>query len=156
MGAPNHYHDIVIGRPKGSAHPRYPDLIYPVDYGFIPGTVGGDGAEIDVFAGETETGLIGVFLTEDSLRDDREAKLLWNVTEDDVTAIGRLLNTGAMRAALIRRQIPSEFPKPGTLEAFPSHVDCLDGELEDFLGDRYLDGIPQERRLFDDEDDPEW
>ena len=24
---------LVIDRPQGSAHPRYPDLIYPYDYG---------------------------------------------------------------------------------------------------------------------------
>ena len=26
---------IVIDRPKGSAHPRYPDFLYPVDYGYL-------------------------------------------------------------------------------------------------------------------------
>lgn len=25
--------EIVIDRPRGSAHPRYPEMIYPVDYG---------------------------------------------------------------------------------------------------------------------------
>ena len=29
---------LVIDRPKGTAHPRYPDLIYPVDYGYLDGT----------------------------------------------------------------------------------------------------------------------
>jgi hypothetical protein len=28
---------IVIDRPCGAAHPRYPDMIYPCDYGHIPG-----------------------------------------------------------------------------------------------------------------------
>jgi inorganic pyrophosphatase len=27
---------IVIDRPCGAAHPRYPDMIYPRDYGHIP------------------------------------------------------------------------------------------------------------------------
>lgn len=26
--------DLVIDRPQGAAHPRYPDLVYPLDYGF--------------------------------------------------------------------------------------------------------------------------
>lgn len=39
----------VIDRPLGSAHPRFPDMIYPVNYGYIPGVMGGDGQEQDVY-----------------------------------------------------------------------------------------------------------
>ena len=28
---------VLVDRPLGSAHPEHPDLIYPVNYGFIPG-----------------------------------------------------------------------------------------------------------------------
>ena len=41
--------EIEIDRPLGSAHPKRPDLIYPVNYGFIPGVFGGDGEELDVY-----------------------------------------------------------------------------------------------------------
>ncbi len=41
--------DIVIDRPLGSAHPAHPDMIYPVNYGYIPGTRGGDGEALDVY-----------------------------------------------------------------------------------------------------------
>lgn len=34
----------IIDRPQGSAHPRYPDMIYPLDYGYLHDTHGGDGA----------------------------------------------------------------------------------------------------------------
>ncbi len=40
---------LVIDRPLGSAHPRYPGLIYPLNYGYIPDTLSGDGEEIDVY-----------------------------------------------------------------------------------------------------------
>ena len=30
--------EIVIDRPKGSAHPRFPDFIYKVDYGYLKDT----------------------------------------------------------------------------------------------------------------------
>ncbi len=40
---------VFIDRPLGSAHPRHPNMIYPVNYGFIPNTVSGDGAEIDCY-----------------------------------------------------------------------------------------------------------
>lgn len=39
----------VMDRPLGSAHPRYPDMIYPVNYGCVPGILAGDGAEQDVY-----------------------------------------------------------------------------------------------------------
>ena len=40
--------EIVIDRPRGSAHPRYPDVIYPLDYGYLAGTRAADGDGIDV------------------------------------------------------------------------------------------------------------
>ncbi len=30
--------EIVIDRPKGTAHPKFPDFIYKVDYGYIENT----------------------------------------------------------------------------------------------------------------------
>ena len=39
----------VMDRPLGSAHPRHPEMIYPVNYGFVPGIIAGDGAEQDVY-----------------------------------------------------------------------------------------------------------
>ena len=30
--------EIVIDRPRGSAHPRFPDFIYKVDYGYLKDT----------------------------------------------------------------------------------------------------------------------
>lgn len=40
---------VVIDRPLGSHHPRYFDLIYPINYGYIPGILGGDGQEQDCY-----------------------------------------------------------------------------------------------------------
>ena len=42
-----------IDRPMGSHHPKH-GFIYPINYGFIPNTVSGDGEELDVY-------LLGVF-----------------------------------------------------------------------------------------------
>ena len=54
---------IEIDRPKGSAHPRYDDWIYPLDYGFIPSTIGSDLHEIDVFRGTAAgSGLVGALI----------------------------------------------------------------------------------------------
>ncbi len=40
---------VVIDRPKGSVHPNYPSLIYPLNYGYVPGVLGGDGEEQDCY-----------------------------------------------------------------------------------------------------------
>jgi inorganic pyrophosphatase len=148
-------HDLVIDRPKGTAHPRYPDMIYPVDYGYLPGTAGGDGAGIDIFAGEANTGLVGVVQTHDALKGDREIKLLWNVTPDEIDAIVRLLNTGSMTATVILRSHADLPPTGRTLEEFLDRVGWLDEPLDDFMDimrDRYLNEIPQERILFEEDD----
>ena len=44
---------IKIDRPFGSKHPKH-GFIYPVNYGFVPGTISGDGEELDAY-------LLGVF-----------------------------------------------------------------------------------------------
>lgn len=44
---------IKIDRPFGSKHPKH-GFIYPVNYGYVPGTVSGDGEELDCY-------LLGVF-----------------------------------------------------------------------------------------------
>ena len=41
--------EVEIDRPLGSNHPKFKDCIYPINYGFIPGVLGGDGEELDVF-----------------------------------------------------------------------------------------------------------
>ncbi len=46
LGKPVH---CVTDRPLGSAHPRYPEMIYPVNYGYVPGVMAGDNAEQDVY-----------------------------------------------------------------------------------------------------------
>ena len=45
--------DIKIDRPFGSKHPKH-GFIYPVNYGFVPNTISGDGEELDCY-------LLGVF-----------------------------------------------------------------------------------------------
>lgn len=40
---------VTIDRPLGSTHPKYPDMVYPINYGYVPGIFAGDGAEQDVY-----------------------------------------------------------------------------------------------------------
>ena len=77
-------HGVTIDRPHRSAHPRFPEIVYPIDYGYVNGTLGTDGDELDVFAGSAATGLVGMILTKDHRQGDREAKLLYNCTPEEV------------------------------------------------------------------------
>lgn len=45
---------IVIDRPKGTAHPKFPDFIYQVDYGYLENTSSMDHDGIDVWVGTDE------------------------------------------------------------------------------------------------------
>ncbi|MBQ2872418.1 MAG: inorganic diphosphatase [Bacilli bacterium] len=45
--------DIKIDRQYGTKHPKH-GFIYPVNYGYIPGVISGDGEELDCY-------LLGVF-----------------------------------------------------------------------------------------------
>lgn len=39
---------VIIDRPFGSKHPKY-GFIYPVNYGYVPNTISGDGEELDCY-----------------------------------------------------------------------------------------------------------
>ena len=83
-------HTIIIDRPKGSSHPRYPHLIYPLDYGYLEGTTSADGDGTDVWLGSlitTDRVLTGILCTFDTLKRDLEIKLLIGCTEEDIQTI---------------------------------------------------------------------
>lgn len=40
---------VIIDRPVGSRHPKYNDMIYPVNYGYIEGVIAQDGEEQDAY-----------------------------------------------------------------------------------------------------------
>ena len=40
---------VSIDRPLGSRHPRH-GYVYPLNYGFVPGTLSPDGQELDAYA----------------------------------------------------------------------------------------------------------
>lgn len=39
----------TVDRPMGTAHPRHPEMIYPLNYGYVDGVFAGDGGEQDVY-----------------------------------------------------------------------------------------------------------
>lgn len=95
--------DVVIDRPKGSAHPRVPEYVYPVDYGYLRDTRGGDGAGIDIWVGTGSPGVTGVFWTLDPIRRDAEVKLLSACTQVEIERIERFYEPQPQRAMYVAR-----------------------------------------------------
>ncbi len=40
---------VTVDRAMGSRHPKYPDIIYPINYGYVGGVTGGDGDAQDAY-----------------------------------------------------------------------------------------------------------
>lgn len=41
--------NVVIDRPLGSCHPTHKNIVYPVNYGYIPNIMANDGEEQDAY-----------------------------------------------------------------------------------------------------------
>ena len=96
---------IRIDRPRGSRHPRYPELIYPLDYGYLEGTLAQDGGGMDLFLGSrSELTIEAIALSVDLDKKDTEIKLLIACTVEEEQVAENFLNGAGMRAILIRRQ----------------------------------------------------
>jgi coenzyme F420-0:L-glutamate ligase/coenzyme F420-1:gamma-L-glutamate ligase len=95
---------LVIDRPKGSPHPRYPSMTYPLDYGYLDNTTSGDGGGVDLWLGTLpERKLDSVVMTVDLRKRDVEIKLLLGCTGQEKLAIMHFLNDGSMRTTLVPR-----------------------------------------------------
>ena len=96
---------LVIDRPKGTTHWRFPDYVYPLDYGYLEGTSSMDGDGIDVWVGTDEDRSIkGIICTVDLLKRDSEIKILLGCTEEEILLLERDHNvTDLMKGILIRR-----------------------------------------------------
>ncbi|RHL46486.1 inorganic pyrophosphatase [Eubacterium ventriosum] len=96
--------EIVIDRPKGTAHPKYPDFIYKVDYGYLKNTSSMDGAGIDVWIGSGEKKIDAIMCIVDLMKRDSEIKILIGCTEEEKQIVYQIHNeTEYMKGILIRR-----------------------------------------------------
>lgn len=97
---------ISIDRPRGTSHPRYPDYIYPLDYGFLDGTSTMDGGGVDVWIGSLpERQLTAVICTVDLSQRHTEIKLLLGCTSAEQQLILDVHNSGQSSGILIHRPV---------------------------------------------------
>ena len=96
--------EIVIDRPRGSAHPRFPNFIYKVDYGYLKDTASMDGAGIDVWVGSGVKKIDAIMCIVDLMKRDSEIKILVGCTEEEKLEVYKTHNeTQYMKGVLIRR-----------------------------------------------------
>ena len=103
--------EINITQPKDSVHPKYANLVYPVDYGCLSDTLATNGDKVDVFIGTMKPQRANaVVVACDILKKDIEVKLLLGCTEQEELEILHFINqTDFQKGIILHRgnNIPS-------------------------------------------------
>ena len=85
---------VKMDRPLGSIHPKH-GFVYPVNYGYIPGTISGDGEELDAYVLgehnplETFEGVVIAIIHRTNDNDDKLVVMKEgrNYTDDQIRAL---------------------------------------------------------------------
>lgn len=85
---------VVIDRPLGSTHPKHANIVYEVNYGYVPDVIGGDGEEQDVYVlgvDEPISEFDGVVVAIIHRRNDNENKWVvvprgYEVSDEEIAA----------------------------------------------------------------------
>ena len=113
---------LVIDRPQGAAHPQMPELIYPLDYGYLAGTTAGDGQGIDVWLGRSAARRVtAIACTADVWKRDAEIKILLACADSEIEMIDTFLNqtTGLPCLIIKRRESENEIAGSATTPRSP-------------------------------------
>ncbi|MFV0254557.1 MAG: inorganic diphosphatase [Erysipelotrichaceae bacterium] len=96
---------VIIDRPKGSSHPVYNQMVYPVDYGYLQDTFSMDHDGIDVFVGSSKPHLIDtIALAADILKKDIEVKIFYGCTSQEEDEILTFLNNSSFQKTILVRR----------------------------------------------------
>ncbi len=106
---------LKITRKKGETHPRFKNLVYPVDYGRLDDSVEAV-PEVSVYVGsEKQKSITGLVVAADILQKTLDVKILTGCTPEETEDVLRFLNqTDYQKTVLIRRGM--EIPGWGLTE----------------------------------------
>ena len=94
--------EIVIDRPKGSCHPKFPETIYITDYGYLKNTGSSDRMDIDVYIGSRKNREIcAAAITVNFVKRDSEIKILIGCTDEEIEKIQNQLASFKTAAGLV-------------------------------------------------------
>jgi|SRR5690554_110955 len=96
---------LVIAREKGSTHPKYHNLVYPVDYGYLEDTQNEQSEGVAVYKGTMSDYMVTTLVVAaDILKKEIDVKLLVGCSPQEEEEILRFLNqTDFQKSVLIRR-----------------------------------------------------
>jgi inorganic pyrophosphatase len=99
---------IVIDRPKGTHHPRFSSLVYPLDYGYLENTTSMDGHGIDIWQGSIVPATVEALIcTIDLLKRDSEVKILFGCNEAEMRLVCDFHNQGEQMKGILIRRLPA-------------------------------------------------
>ena len=79
-------------------------MIYPLDYGYLEGTMSADGSGLDVWVGSLpDKAVTSVLCTVDLDKRDAEIKILLGCTPEEARQIVAIHNVGGQAAILVER-----------------------------------------------------
>jgi inorganic pyrophosphatase len=80
-------------------------MVYPLDYGYLKGTISGDGNDLDVWRGSLKEDILdAIMCTVDLMKKDVEVKLMLGCSEKEKNAIRDFYtDSGYLAAILIER-----------------------------------------------------
>jgi inorganic pyrophosphatase len=103
--------EIVIDRPRHSAHAHDGEVIYPLDYGYLKGTSSADGGGIDLFMGtsasyEVALNVTAMICTVDPGKRDSEIKLLIECSDTEIEQIHQFFGQALNLPHLVIKRTP--------------------------------------------------
>ena len=98
--------EIILDRPRGTRHPTYKNIVFPLDYGYLEGTTTVDGNGRDIWSGTAENRrLTAIACTVDVHKKDAEIKLIIGCTDEEIGIIEDFHNGPYQSAIIIKRDI---------------------------------------------------
>lgn len=96
---------ITITQPAGSSHPKYANLVYPVNYGILKDTQATEQAGISIYRGSRSAHNVeALVLAADILNKDIDVKLLVGCTDEEIDSILRFVNSTEFQKSVILRR----------------------------------------------------
>ena len=96
---------VIVDNPRGTHDGDSSTFVYPVDYGYLEGTLSMDGEGIDVFVGsDPEQRIDAVICVIDLMKIESEIKVLIGCTEEEKQAIMSLYETFPLMWGLLVRR----------------------------------------------------
>ena len=97
---------LRIDRPRGTPHPRYPDFVCPLDYGYLEGTQSADRGGIDVWVGSlAEKRVTAIVCTVDMVKRDAEMKILIGCTPQEAQVVLGCHDNNSQAGVLVERPV---------------------------------------------------